>query len=206
MIGYIYKIVNPSNKVYIGQTIDLYQRKIHYKKLHCSKQLYLYNSIIKHGWENHSFEIIEEIDKESLNEREKYWINYYNSFKEGMNLTTGGDNYELSEVSKNKISIANKGSNNGMFGRSGNLHPRYGKKASEETRERLKVSHLGKMKGINNPSFKGLILAYKNGVLYEKFESSNQAGEVLGIQPRNIRAVILGDRKSAGGYTFTREQ
>lgn len=37
LIG-IYKITSPSNKVYIGQSTDLYSRFYIYKKLHCKKQ------------------------------------------------------------------------------------------------------------------------------------------------------------------------
>lgn len=44
----------------------------------------------KYGIENFSFEIIEECKKEELNDKEKYWINYFNTFFNGYNLTTGG--------------------------------------------------------------------------------------------------------------------
>jgi len=73
-LGYIYKITSPSSKVYIGQTINISNRKCHYKKLHCHKQKSIYNSINKYGWENHLFEIIEEVSNEQLNDREKHWI------------------------------------------------------------------------------------------------------------------------------------
>lgn len=45
----------------------------------------------KYGLEAFVFEIVEECDIDQLNEREKYWINYYNSFNHGYNLTNGGD-------------------------------------------------------------------------------------------------------------------
>lgn len=46
------------------------------------------------------------------------------------------------EETKQKISSARSGSGNGMFGRKKHLHPRYGSKASEETR--IKMSKKGK--------------------------------------------------------------
>ena len=39
----------------------------------------------KYGINNFSFEIVEECSKEELNKKEKYWINYYNSFFNGYN-------------------------------------------------------------------------------------------------------------------------
>lgn len=45
----------------------------------------------KYGIENFIIEEIEECSIDILNEREKYWIEYYHSFKTGYNATTGGD-------------------------------------------------------------------------------------------------------------------
>ena len=44
----------------------------------------------KYGDTNFLFEIIEECAIDELNERECYWIKYYNAYKEGYNLDTGG--------------------------------------------------------------------------------------------------------------------
>ena len=46
----------------------------------------------KYGIENFTFEIIEECSQEQLNEREIYWISYYDSFnkEKGYNMTPGG--------------------------------------------------------------------------------------------------------------------
>lgn len=47
-------------------------------------------AIYKYGLENFSIDIIEECPPEILNEKEKYWIKYYNSYKKGYNATEGG--------------------------------------------------------------------------------------------------------------------
>ena len=90
----IYKITNPKGKNYIGSTIDLKRREKEYKNLKCKNQTLIYNSLKKYGWENHTFEIVEECDLEQLNEKEIYWTIYYNAFSEsgGLVLQVGGNN------------------------------------------------------------------------------------------------------------------
>ena len=54
----------------------------------------MYRAIKKYGIENFDFEVIEECSKEQLNDKEIYWISYYDScnLDKGYNLTKGGDN------------------------------------------------------------------------------------------------------------------
>jgi len=104
----IYKIVSPSNKVYIGQTVDFVKRRSHYKNLKRNHQIRLYNSIKKHGWENHTLELIEECDVPLLNDRERYWQDYYNvtDSKKGLNCkltkTTDKTGFHTQEMKKNQ--------------------------------------------------------------------------------------------------------
>lgn len=97
----IYKIENKFNgKIYIGQSINIKKRfYIHRYNAYNKKNkdvynLYLYEAIRKYGKENFLYEIIEKCDKNILNEREKYWIEYYKSNKKenGYNLSDGGNN------------------------------------------------------------------------------------------------------------------
>lgn len=125
----IYKITNKiNNKVYIGKAINIYKRWIEHKnnmKYEKYNQI-IYKAMRKYGIENFSFEIIEECDKYILDEREKYWIRYYNSYigfsnSNGYNMTIGGEGVLgniLSKESKIKISE----SLHGMF--SGGNNPR----------------------------------------------------------------------------------
>lgn len=89
----IYKITNLINqKVYIGQSSRPEKRF----QEHCFKHenyISLINQAIsKYGKENFSFEIIEE-DIENYNEREKFWIKYYdsNNPSKGYNIAPGGE-------------------------------------------------------------------------------------------------------------------
>lgn len=94
MLKSIYKITNKLNgKIYIGQSINPFNRF----KQHCyNKQGSSYKSLIneainKYGKENFLFEILE-LDIENYNEREKYWIKYFNCLSpNGYNLTEGGE-------------------------------------------------------------------------------------------------------------------
>ena len=95
-MGYIYKIVNLiNNKIYIGQTTRNIQIRMreHISKAYDTKDnLYIHNAIRKYGENNFIIEIIEQIDNNLLDEREQYWISYYNSYnsENGYNLTHGG--------------------------------------------------------------------------------------------------------------------
>ena len=111
----IYKITSPSNKVYIGQSINCENRKIYYRTLNCKGQPKLYNSLKKYGWESHIFEIIEYTDEP--NEREIYWICYYNSVENGLNCSLGGKGGgNKSPQTKEKISQSMKGKNTWSIG------------------------------------------------------------------------------------------
>lgn len=90
--GYIYKITNLiNNKIYIGQTICSLKRRWN-KHIHDGGCVYLHSAILKYGKENFKMEEIEYVLKEQLDEREIYWIKYYNSTNKevGYNLLPGG--------------------------------------------------------------------------------------------------------------------
>lgn len=95
MKGFIYKITNRvNNKVYIGQTHFTIEHryKQHIKNFNIEhRQQPLYKAFAKYGIENFSVEKVEEVECEKLNEREMYWIAYYDSFKNGYNATLGGN-------------------------------------------------------------------------------------------------------------------
>ena len=86
---YIYKITNNiNNKIYIGKTVGTVEKrwKEHikdYKKRTCEKRP-LYRAMNKYGVECFSIEAIEEVDDQILlNDRERFWIEYFGSFKNG---------------------------------------------------------------------------------------------------------------------------
>jgi group I intron endonuclease len=112
MVG-IYKIISPSNKIYVGQSIDIERRFISYKNLNGVRgQKALENSFFKYGVYNHIFEIIEECEFEELNNRERYWQDYYNVLKYGLNCKLSTSNTKsgiLTQDIRDKISKSHIG-------------------------------------------------------------------------------------------------
>ena len=96
-MGFIYKITNKINgKIYIGKT-EFSIKKRWKEHIADSKKGFvnrpLYNAMNKYGISNFLIEQIEEC--ENLNERERYWIQYYDTYKNGYNATLGGDGKSL---------------------------------------------------------------------------------------------------------------
>ena len=92
MIG-IYKITNTiNNKIYIGQSVNIAKRWTQYKNIYdYTIKTPIIKAIEKYGINNFKFEIIETCSIEDLDEREIYWIKYYDSNKTGYNVTAGGE-------------------------------------------------------------------------------------------------------------------
>ena len=106
MIGYIYRLISPNGKSYVGQTIDIQRRFSEYNRYHCKNQPKLYRSILKYGIDNFEKEILfmGECTTEFLNDLEKYYISKYDSVINGLNLQFGGNNGLHSEETKLKMS------------------------------------------------------------------------------------------------------
>lgn len=106
----IYKIKNTiNNKIYIGQSGDIKWRWTHHRSdlrggYHSNK--HLQGAWKKYGEDAFEFSIVEETTKEKLNERERYWITYYDSVNSGYNFDYGGDGvygYKHSDEEINKM-------------------------------------------------------------------------------------------------------
>lgn len=100
-ISGIYKVIFQNDKLYIGLSNDIRRRMIEHigKDLKEHPELLFSKAYLKHGIK--SIEILEYIDannRELLQEREKYWIAYYNTYLDrtkGYNMTPGGDGSSL---------------------------------------------------------------------------------------------------------------
>ena len=93
-LGYIYKITNDVNdKIYIGQTSRDIDTRF---DEHCAEtrgHSKLHNAIQKYGWTHFQIEEIEQVPLNQLDEREIYWINFFDSTNDekGYNISLGGN-------------------------------------------------------------------------------------------------------------------
>lgn len=105
----IYKITNKINgKVYIGQSVNIYQRWQKHKRSAINKSdpkyhYHLYCAFRKYGIEHFDFEILEKCNIAELDMRERYWIRIHNSFFNGYNQTLGGDGRGSKKIEKEYI-------------------------------------------------------------------------------------------------------
>tara|TARA_R110000868_G_scaffold1452_11_gene11460 strand:- start:417 stop:1118 length:702 start_codon:yes stop_codon:yes gene_type:complete len=229
MIG-IYKITSPSGKVYIGQSVQIEKRRKKYSRLSCVNQTKLYNSLVKYGFSEHIFVVVEECRVEELNIRERYWQDFYEVLGvRGLNcILTATDTlkYVFSQETKDIMSA--------------------GKKAFYKT-EKGKISIAKTVAAIDHKAFQGkrlasidykartvntdykartkntdwaartasmdystiakknrkLVIQYsKDGTFIKEWESLKQAGEELGIQRTNISKCSRHKIKYAGGFIW----
>ena len=155
----IYKITNPKNKNYIGQSINLEKRLYKYKHGDYKRQFLLSRSFEKYGYDNHAIEVLwkEEVTESTdlnelrsiLNVLEIGYIKHFNSTDTscGLNLDHGGGVFNLSILGKIRHSE----------GMCGEKNPMFGKIFSKETRDKMSKSRSGdnhwthNLKGRVNP-------------------------------------------------------
>ncbi len=97
-MAYIYLITNDiNNKQYVGKTehatiLDRWKEHCNDYKLYKNNSRPLYKAMKKYGIEHFYIEEIEKVPPNvNLDEREKFWINFYDTYKHGYNATLGGD-------------------------------------------------------------------------------------------------------------------
>ena len=202
-MSYIYKITNiKNNKIYIGKTNNTIEKRFQKhcqdsKMLHCENRP-LYKAMNKYGIENFKIEQIEECLPEIASERERYWIEYYGSFKYGYNATLGGDGRSYLDYDL-------------IF------------KTYQETKSVLKTAEITqcnedsvvsiiKNKGISSQEIQEnkRLLTSKNVAMIDKatneiikvFNGTHEAGRYLEKSHQHIQEVCQGKRKSAYGYLW----
>jgi group I intron endonuclease len=139
----VYMHTFPNNKVYIGITCQNTNKRWAYG--YGYRNTLVGNAIQKYGWENAKHEILfENLTKEEAEQKEIELIAYYksNQRKYGYNIANGGNHKgKCADETKLKISKANSGNNNGMYGKKA---WNKGKKMSIETRKKLSKVRKGK--------------------------------------------------------------
>lgn len=165
----VYKITNLlNNRIYIGQDSNSNPNYFGSGKL-------IKQAIKKYGKENFIKEIICEcLNKQELDEKEKYWIDKLKSTNReiGYNITIGGSGG------------VSYGESNGMFGRKHSKKTiekmkaiKIGKKQSEATKLKMSITRKGKRMGKLNPMYGKIVsestreklrIAAKNRIITEE--------------------------------------
>lgn len=213
----IYKITNLVNgKSYVGQSIDIEHRfdehkRVAFKETNKSYDYPLYKSMRKYGLQSFSFDVIEICDEMDLDEKEIFYISYFNSHihQNGYNLTLGGDGgrfgihvyqYDFSgnfineynslgdaerKTGINKASIER--AINGKKQSAGNFL--WTNNVDEDISNKIKM--LSKVNYSNGTKEKWIIDAYDLfGNFIKTFNNATDAGKEFNINPYNITRCI----------------
>lgn len=205
-MAYIYVITNKINgKQYVGKTSESIQerwkRHIWDKNKRVTEKRPLYDAMNKYGIENFEIKQLEECSIENSSEREIYWIEKLNSFKEGYNATYGGDGkvlYDYKLIAEKYLELQNQTKVANFFHCDSDTVLRALKN------EKVKIL-TSKEVSINQNSKKVAMIDLKTGETIKVFDSVAQAALSLGNKNKNshIIHVCKGQRKSAYGYKWS---
>ena len=210
-----------NGKKYIGITSQMPEKRwgngCNYKEKNQTK---FFRAIKKYGWDNFEHEIIEKDipTLEEANEKERYYIEFYDSFKKGYNSTHGGDGatgYKHTKEEKEKISKNNARYWKGKHLKQEAIEKRRkkitGLKQSQETINK----RIAKTKGQKRTEeFKQycrelMIERYRNILQYDlqgnfikEFLCAKDASKETGAHASAILKVCKGKGKTAGGYIW----
>jgi hypothetical protein len=182
MIG-IYKITNPTGKVYIGQSTNIERRRVEYSNKNKSKgQVVLYRSLMKYGFSSHIFEVVEECTAENLNVRERYWQEYYNVLQEGLNCRLTGTEDRSGVFSKESLR----------------------KRVASTDYQSFQTKRLASRdeQAISRKKYKAVLQYTKEGTFVREWESLKQAADSLKLYYVNISNCLQGRQRTAGGFTW----
>lgn len=203
---FIYAIENIlSNKIYVGQTVDMSARWNKHKSDIGKQKLPLYFALAKYGVENFIFYMLEITTIDHVDEREVYWISYFKSVDSnfGYNIALGGHKNKVcsestrqkfrdlklgthqSDEIKKKIGDANRGKKRDEeFCKQRSLLSK-GKIPSPETRSKMSEAHLGKTSSLNVDSVLDIRTKFASGLFTKR-----QLAEMYGITFQSVSQII----------------
>lgn len=210
-ISGIYKITNNCNsKSYIGKSKDIQTRwrAHHTEPFNPNADMYdslFYRAIRKYGIDNFSFEILEYCSEEQLNEREQYWISYYNTYINslncnGYNMTVGGESnifekqYDRDLIQK----LWNEGKSHQEI--IDIIHCT--KSTLTNILDELQISPNERRRRGASYKAKGVIQYNLNHELIQEYISISEASRQTNIPTGNISKNCKGGLKTAGGYIW----
>jgi group I intron endonuclease len=196
--------------LYIGQTtLSVEARWAQHQIRHKSNNEVIYRAMRKHGINRFYIEEIEECENVLLNEREIYWIAYYDSYKNGYNSTPGGTALPSGNAPQR-------------------LNDELVKKLWDEG---LSIAEIVEQTKYGDTSVREHLIGYKNfstdesvrrGIVKSSqtraraisqwdetgnfvcdYRSIVEARDKTGISHQNIHSCLIGKRQTAGGFYWT---
>ena len=211
----IYKITNLINsKLYIGKSKDIENRyKKHLTQLKHNNHInkHFQNSFNKYGEDNFLYEIIEECELNLLNDKEKYWINYYDCSNPlfGYNKTKGGDGLIATDEIKSKISKSLLGVKHSEERKLNQSKSHIGLILSEETKEKQSISQTKRFQDKNEINKHRIAMSKKSVIQYDlnnnfiqEFISIREAERITGVNSSSISRVCNNERKTTGKFIW----
>lgn len=206
-MGCIYIIKNTeNNKVYIGQTMNPIniRFKQHLKDSSCLNN-HLYKAMRKYGKEKFYYEILEDnLPYNLLLEREKYWISFYDSVKNGYNLTYGGEGH-LKYGDEELLTLWNSGLTEVEIANKLQCAP----STISIRLDQLGISHdtiINRMKQkAARREYDPVLQFTKDGIFIKEWDTATQIQRETGMGRSNIKACCNGKLKSAYGYIWKRK-
>lgn len=214
--GIIYKYTSPSGKHYIGKTINPKARK---KEHLCNSKVLktkFYTAVRKYGINSFSYEVLFESPllpvnelNQLLNEKEIHFIQMYDSFNNGYNLSIGGDGQlgfkhkpETIELYKQQRSKYSKETLLKMS------NAAKGRKLSKETIEKIRLGNIGKgmseegKKLISEQKSKPIIQYDLEGNFIKEWKSATQAAKELRLKNAPISKVCKQNKGTVYGFIW----
>lgn len=213
MIG-IYRITNPKGRVYVGQSVDIEKRHKNYQTLaNCKSQLKLYRSLVKYGFSNHIFEVVEECKVEELNTTERCWQDFYNVLVEGLNCRLTATKDKSGKCSKESIERRVANTDYVLLQQKRALNTDYEKRTANTNYKKRTLntdySSFQERKVANTDydaiakkNCKPICQYTKEGIYLREWDSIRQAGEYLKLHRTDITQCCKERRKSAGGFAW----
>ena len=209
MIG-IYKFENRyTHQIYIGQSVRIERRyEQHREEAELMRSQSKFYEALHGHFEDFDFEILEECLPEELNERERYWIAYYDSFHNGLNSNEGGlggiyDRTEIFELWDQGFSVGEIAKELGCVSETVRCWLQGYKNYSiveSNRRGGLKARATAIENG--NSISTDIYQFSLDGNLIAHFSSKKEAARITGIDENSIRRVINRERVSAGGFVW----
>lgn len=224
MKGYIYIIKNTkNNKVYVGQTSRTIEDRWKQHKnaaIRGEEQgIILYNAMRKYGIENFYITQLEECELKDINDREIYWIQYYNcQTPNGYNVRSGGEDPGRKEVCKIDINTNQIIECYGSAMAAAELNnidlslltKTCRHEEGHDTCGGFKWSYLDNLSKVNNnkgsiKNFKVQQLDGKTLELIKVWNNVKEAADTLGIDASGISHCLSGRYKTTAGFAWKRD-